>query len=419
MAQVKDNKKTTMCDRIITLKISKEEYDEFETNISYARKVISEAFISTPELFPVSMGEAYKFNGHARVSKKTGMRLRKIRTGGFDYRIYPHFIVPYMRGETKDIADALFLLRWAPYWAIAQTHGKNHMYWYRCHNFFSRKSIVGTTIQKDTPVPKDLVGDEYHSKLGGEKIYLATTVSKGCFLGAEASETSDATDLTSAYGTFKDEVKVLEEDYAPNTVNLDGWPAGNLAWKTLFPCIAVISCFLHGFIKIRDRALKKMQGVFQQISEKVWDSYKAENKKCFSQRIRRLREWSQDNVPESTMKTNLLKLCDKNKQWQVFYDHPNAYRTSNMLDRLMRFMDRYLQKNQTFHGKSIKSSTNTIRAFALMYNFTPSCPDYRRKDELKSPVARLNKHEYHENWLANLLIAGSLNGKRRKQPNAL
>jgi hypothetical protein len=343
------------------------------------------------------------------------MRLRKIRTGGFDYRIYPHFVVPYMRGETEVIADGLFLLRWAPYWAIAETHGKNAMFWYRCHNFFGLKSIVGTTVQKDTPVPKDVVADEHHSKLSGEKLYLATTVSKGCFLGAEPSKTCDGEGLTKAYGIFKEEAEVLEPGYRPDSVNLDGWQASNLAWLSLYPFITVISCFLHGFIKIRDRALKKMGDVFYEISTKVWDCYKANNKKSFSQRIRRLREWAKNNVEESAMKANLLKLCDKNRQWQVFYDHPNAHRTSNMLDRLMRFMDRYLQKNQTFHGKSIKNSTNTIRAFVLIYNFTPSCPDKRRKDDFKSPAARLNKHQYHENWLANLLIAGSLNGKRTKQ----
>ena len=414
MAQIKNRKKVAMCDRIITIEISKEEYNKFENNLDYAKKIVLGAYKAHPELFPISMADHFKFNGHARISEKTGMRLRKIRTGGFDYRIYPHFVVPYMRGETEDIEDALFLLRWAPYWAIAETHGKNAMFWYRCHNFFSRKSIVGTTIHKETPIPKDLVGDEYHGKLGGQKIYLATTVAKGCFLGVEPSQTCDEQGLTKAYGFFKKEAEALNPGYEPNSVNLDGWHASNLAWKSLFCCITVISCFLHGYLKIRDRALKKMETVFHEISEKVWDCYKAGDKKSFSQRIRRLREWAKINVPESVMKTNLLKLCDKNKKWQVFYDHPNAYRTSNMLDRLMRFMDRYMQKNQTFHGKAIKNSRNTIRAFALMYNFTPSCPDNRRMDELKSPVGRLNKFEYHENWLSNLLIAGSLNGKNRQ-----
>lgn len=90
-----------------------------------------------------------------------------------------------------------------------------------------------------------------------------------------------------------------------------------------------------------------------------------------------------------------------------------------MLDRMIRFKDRYMQKNQTIHGKAKKNSRSTIRTFALMYNFTPSCPDNRRVDEFKSPAARLNKFEYHESWLSNLLIAGSLNGKNRQPVNML
>lgn len=85
----------------------------------------------------------------------------------------------------------------------------------QCHNFFSRKSIVGTTIHKDTPIPKDLVGDEYHTKLGGQKIYLATTVSKGCFLGVGPSQTCDEQGLTKAYGIFKKKLRHWTQDMNP------------------------------------------------------------------------------------------------------------------------------------------------------------------------------------------------------------
>jgi hypothetical protein len=407
VAQSKNTTKTQNGDRVITIMINKSDYNAFETDIAFARCLIAKAIEETPELFPESMSVHYKFNGHIARSKKTNMRLRLIETGGHNYRIYPHFMASYMRGETSSISDALFLCRWSPYWAIAEVFGRNHMYWYRCHNSLASKSIIGTTIQKDTRIPVDIVGDEHHSKLSGNKAYIATTVAKGCFLGVEVTNTCDEKELTEAYGVFKEESLQLDLNYKPNSINLDGWQAGNKAWKTLFRSITIISCFLHGFIKVRDRALKKMGFIFHQLSEKAWDCYRAEDKRSFSQRIRRLKEWSEVNVPESPMKVNLLKLCKKNKQWQVFYDHPNAYRTSNMLDRLMGFMNRYLDKNQTFHGKNKAVSTNTIRAFSLIYNFSPSCPDYRRKEEFKSPVGRLNNHEYHENWLSNLLIAGS------------
>jgi hypothetical protein len=419
VAQSKSIIKTKMGDRIITIFIDEPDYGAFESDIEFARSVVNKAMEESPELFPASMSEHYKFNGHTAISEKSGMRLRLIKTGGLNYRIYPHFMASYMRGKTSDIYDALFLSRWAPYWALAITFGRNHMYWYRCHKSLANKSIVGTTIQKDTCIPVDLVGDEHHSKLSGNKTYVATTVAKGYFLGAEVTSSCDQNGLTASYGVFKEEALRLDPGYMPDSVNLDGWQAGNKAWKSLLGNIVIIACFLHGFIKVRDRAIKKMRPIFHEISERAWDCYRSENKRSFSQRIRRLKEWSVINVPESPMKNNLMKLCEKNKQWQVFYDHPNAYRTSNMLDRLMGFMNRYLEKNQTFHGKTERSGSNTIRSFSLIYNFSPSCPDNRRRDELKSPVGRLNKHEYHENWLANLFIAGSLNGKRQQQMKRL
>jgi len=46
-----------------------------------------------------------------------------------------------------------------------------------------------------------------------------------------------------------------------------------------------------------------METVFHEISEKVWDCYKAENKKSFSQRIRRLRAaWLPKNTGQGLEK---------------------------------------------------------------------------------------------------------------------
>ena len=50
---------------------------------------------------------------------------------------------------------------------------------------------------------------------------------------------------------------------------------------------------------------------------------------------------------------------------------------------------------------------------ALLWNFHP----YDRRTQAKygrqaSPFERVNGFRYHENWLENLLIAASLNGRR-------
>ena len=130
------------------------------------------------------------------------------------------------------------------------------------------------------------------------------------------------------------------------------------------------------------------------------------------QRIRRLFEWTKTQMPEAPMKDNLLKLCEKRKRWLAHLDFPNAFRTSAMLDRLMKFMERHAIAAQMFHG-SISQTTNNVRAFALLYNFTPSSPAVAAKTPaLSSPAARLNQFVYHKNWLHHLLIATSLGGYR-------
>lgn len=134
------------------------------------------------------------------------------------------------------------------------------------------------------------------------------------------------------------------------------------------------------------------------------------NKKSFSQNVRRLYEWSQNQqVPESLRKI-ISKLKTNRDSYATAYDHKNAYRTSNMLDRLMQRMDRHLFSIQYFHG-TLETSELNIRACALIYNFAPSNPNTVIKyNSFKSPAERLNQHSYHQVWLQNLLVSASLGG---------
>ena len=128
------------------------------------------------------------------------------------------------------------------------------------------------------------------------------------------------------------------------------------------------------------------------------------------QRIRRLRQWTRAYLPDVPMKENLLKLCDKRKRWLAHIDFQDAFRTSATLDRLMKFMERHAIAAQMFHSDHQKTTQN-IRAYALLYNFTPSCPAVvDNHPMLTSPAARANHFVYHHNWLQNLLIATSLGG---------
>ena len=52
-----------------------------------------------------------------------------------------------------------------------------------------------------------------------------------------------------------------------------------------------------------------------------------------------------------------------------------------------------------------------MRSFVILHNFAPSSPA-SQKEGLKSPAERLNKASFSDNWIENLLIASSMNGKR-------
>lgn len=242
------------------------------------------------------------------------------------------------------------------------------------------------------------------------RTYIATVVGNGCFLGAEVSDTAGAEDLTAAYGVFREEARDVSPNYAPQTVNTDGWKSTQAAWKSLFPTVTIILCFLHAWLKIRERG-KHLKGQFHEVSRRVWEAYHATNRRSFSQRIRRLRTWAKEHL-EGLVQEKTLDLCRKGHRWSIADEHPLCHRTSNMLDRMMRWMNRSFTNSQHLHG-SRPASRLRCRSFALLWNFAPWGPEsVRANDDWRSPAERLNQHRYHENWLHNLLISASCGGYR-------
>jgi hypothetical protein len=132
----------------------------------------------------------------------------------------------------------------------------------------------------------------------------------------------------------------VEADDAPETVTTDGWPATQHAWKALFHQITVIVCFLHACLNIRDRAKKAFGEWGQEVQQRVRDADHVPSKWAFSQRLRRLREWASDVLPVSEMKQKTLDLGDKRDAFSPSDESPLGHRTSNVVERLMRFLDR-------------------------------------------------------------------------------
>lgn len=153
--------------------------------------------------------------------------------------------------------------------------------------------------------------------MGGEKVAIATTVAEGVVLGAEISPGFSKDELKEAYGVFKKEAKHLDPQYAPKTVNTDRWSGTIGAWSALFPMIVLIRCFLHAWLRIRERG-KKRENFFE-LGEKVWAVYYSETHRIMSQRIRRLRDWAMKHL-NGVVQEKTLDLCEKQSEWSLWYD---------------------------------------------------------------------------------------------------
>ena len=403
----------------ICLSIGQEEYNHILFSAAAFRFYLDSQIEQYPELFPLAIKQGYTLHDILPESKKLpGMRLRRIKMAAQDsgeeevFTIRPSFVLPYMTGYTDDVEKALFLRRWSvPYWALVYVFGRDEQYWYRLEHRLGHNSLVGTTVKDPVRLPEDLLADEKHTHFNGQKAYIATTVADDCVLGASMALGADEDSLKEAYGHFKTEAQNVSPDYEPQTVNTDGWAATQIAWKTLFPMITVILCFLHSFIKIRDRC-KRMKDHYEAIKSRVWEAYHAPDSVTFMQKITELQAWARQTIPNGTGLDAILKLCHKAPEFVKAYAYPSAYRTSNMLDRHMEPLTRYLDGCRYFHGHLV-SAEYGCRAWVLLHNFLPYCPRAKVAKQYKSPAHRLNGFVYHDNWLHNLMVSASLGGYRQ------
>ena len=318
-------------------------------------------------------------------------------------------VMPYMTGFTDDVEKALFLRRFGvPFWGLTYVFGHNDDYWYHLTSRFGRYAIVETVVKDPDRLPTDLLADEKHVHFNGEKGYIATTVGADCVLGASLALTADETALTDAYGYFRDEAHTLDSDYTPQTVNTDGWSATQKAWQTLFPAITVIQCFLHAFLKIRNCTKKRYKALYEKIQEQVWDIYQAVDRQNFFRQVVDLQLWAVQELTGTALDA-VQKLCAKADTFALAFDYPNAYRTSNMIDRHMIPLDRWLSASRYFHGHWASAELQ-IRTWVLFHDFMPFCPRAKIAERAISPVHQLNGFVYHDDWLHNLLISTSCAG---------
>ncbi len=395
--------------RVICIPIDEREYERIILSPKEFRAFLQILILARKELFPKEIDQGYLMK-EVRQSRKEGLLIRriKVKETKVSYTIRPSFVMPYMTGRVKDVKNALFLRKFAvPFWALTEVFGRNDMYWYRLFISFGKVNLVASTI-KTKEVPRNLCVDEKHSKQCGEKVYIPMTVANDCILGATVTKSASAEMLKSGYEEFKKDVLEINPKYNPQTVNTDGWRATHAAWKYLFSSVTIIFCFLHLYIRIRDRCKKKNKAIFEKVADRFWLCFKAQSQSSFSQRVRRLHEWVNKNIKVEIIRERLDKLKNRLSSYSCAYKEPLGYRTSTSVDRAMKRMDRYLFNIMYFHG-SLPASRLHIRAWALFHNYWLFHPATRSKHNGQFCLAeKFNGIHYHDCWLQNLLISSSV-----------
>ena len=413
----KEQTKVAKANPRVILPIRYEEYDEIASCPVRFRRWLDEMIETYPELFPREIGDGYTLHDRPPESKKlAGIQFRRVKLTAPNeasqqqvLTIGSSDVMPYMTGFTDEVEKALFLRRFGvPYWGITYLFGRTDDYWYDMVGHFGTYEIVGTVVKDDRHLPEHVLADEKHVHFNGEKGYIATTVGGDCVLGASLALGADEAALTTAYGTFQAEAQQVNPDYAPQTVNTDGWLPTQKAWLALFSGITILQCFLHAFLKIRDRTKKRYKTLFADIQQQVWDIYEADNRADFFATSTTFQTWARAQLVGPALEA-VEKLCANAPAFALTFDFPDAYRTSNMIDRHMIPLDRWLFAARSFHGHWC-SAEKHIRAWILFHDFMPFCPRSRAHASFLSPAHRLNGFVYHDNWLHNLLISTSCAG---------
>jgi hypothetical protein len=397
----------------IVIPMTRPQYDEIWHDAERTRAAVAGWARSAPELFPPGLDRGYRLHGFGRESRKLpGLKLRKVvLTDGTSYWLRPSFVLGYMTGTVEELAYPLLLAaHGVPAWLLTIGFGHSDMFWYRLVERLGRNSLVGTTVRDPAALPAHLAADEHHADWAGRKGYVATTVGGGCVLGVAVTSAADDIHLREAYGVFAAEASDVQPEYVPETVSTDGWAATQNAFLAWFPLITVVLCFLHGFLKIRDRGRKA-----RELHGRVWDVYRAATAEEFRRLMNAFQQWCATRTWTASVSEMLTKLWDRTESYAVAYAYPGCHRTSNAVDRPMNRLCRLMYAGRGVHGHQ-SSSELRLRGWALLLNFRPYA---RRSNQLRrhdSPAHQLNGKRYHEHWLHNLMASTSLMGYRGPKP---
>jgi hypothetical protein len=229
---------------------SEEHYAACVADPESFRQPLTEVFGQHPELFPVSIDEGFVLHDKRWSSNRQRRRRRIERkaTAGV-FLVRPSFLMPARVGRTEAVAKALSRRHWGvPFAALVSVCGRNAMDWYRAEMALGRPAIVGRTVQQPEKFPAHGLADEKPTWALGQEVSVPTTVGGGCILGAPVTDAASADALKAAYGACAQEACALAPTSSPKTVCTDGWEGTQRAWRSLFPTVCIMLCFLHAVV---------------------------------------------------------------------------------------------------------------------------------------------------------------------------
>jgi hypothetical protein len=243
-----------------------------------------------PALLPARIDEGFVLHDKSW-SIKQQLLLRRIErkaTAGV-FLVRPSCLMPSMVGRTEAVEKALSLRHWGvPFDAVVSVFGRDAMSWYRAERTLGRPSIVGSTVKQPEKLPAHVLADEKHTWALGQAVSVPTTVGGGGILGATVTNAAPTDALKAAYGELAQETCALSPTDSPKTGCTDGWEGTQSAWRSLFPTVCLILCFLHAVLQIprrcgRDRVTRRL------VLPRVGMTDNSCTQAPFSQRLRRLR----------------------------------------------------------------------------------------------------------------------------------
>ena len=156
----------------------------------------------------------------------------------------------------------------------------------------------------------------------------------------------------------------LDPSYAPETINTDGWAATQNAFVSLFPTVTTILCFLHGFLKIKDRGRK-----LHDLHRAVWNVYRETTAEGFISSMKSLVETCRAERWSPLIMQSIEKLAARVEQYAKSYAHPDCLadkQYGRSPDEPTHSIT--LPRTGGIHGHQ-HSSELTLRGWALIQNF--------------------------------------------------